>query len=412
MLVFLLSATLFAAVPDAQIPQTPPPSFAEAEQLANERRDSDALIAFQRIASVNPNDHEARLWIARLHERMGHPDRAEAVYRSVLLENPANVDAMIGVGTTLLARHEAADAIDVLERAEEMQPRRDVILTALGEAHREAGDTDRAIQYLVRVVEIAPTEQHRLQLESAQRSYLHRVELRGATEDFSGSTPRTSDAAVLVNVRLNDRLRVFGRGDVQRKFNVTDHRGGGGLEWRWKPATILFGHALVGSGNRVMTEGDYMGAINHTYERASWTAWYRSFDFAGATVAAVGPSVDWQYSSRIGVGLGYAATVTETSLVSGTTLGHSRYVRGSYRLYPRISILAGWAGGVSDFDLFSIDEIGRFNAHAASGGVRWDLPTLTSIIANYEYQRRPNDERRRRLTVSLGQRFRSLPFRP
>jgi hypothetical protein len=67
---------------------------------------------------------------------------------------------------------------------------------------------------------------------------------------------------------------------------------------------------------------------------------------------------------------------------------------------------------VSDFDLFSIDEIGRFNAHAVSGGVRWDLPTLTSVIATYEYQWRAGDVQRQRVTVSLGQRFRSLPFRP
>ena len=412
MLALLLSATLLAADPAAQIPQPPPPSFAQAEQMATEGRDADALLAFQRIASVNPNDHEARLWIARLHERMGHPDRAEAVYRSVLLENPANIDAMIGVGVTMLARHEAAGAIDVLERAEEMQPQRDVILTALGEAHREAGDTERAIVYLERAVEIAPTEQHRLQLESAQRSYLHRVELRGATEDFSGNTRRTSNAAVLVNVRLSDRLRAFGRGDVQRKFGISDQRGGGGLEWQWKPGTILFGHALVGPDNRVMTEGDYMGAINHTYERASWTAWYRYFDFTGAKVVAVAPNVDWQYSPRIGIGLGYAMSFTASNVVAGTTLGHSGYVRGAYRLYPRISVTAGWAGGVSDFDLFSIDEIGRFNAHAASGGVRWDLPTLTSVIANYEYQWRTRDVQRQRVTVSLGQRFRTLPFRP
>jgi YaiO family outer membrane protein len=409
MLVFLLSVTLLAAS-SAQLATPPPPTFAEAEQLANEGRDGDALAAFQRIASINPNDHEARLWIARLHERMGHPDLAEAVYRSVLLEDPGNIEAMIGVGVTLLARHETEDAIEVLERAEELQPQREVILIALGEAHREEGDAERAISYLERAFELAPTEQHRLQLESAQRSYLHRAELRGVTEDFNGNIARTSNAAVLVNYRLRDRLRVFGRADWQRKFGVSEERGGGGLEWRWKPATILMGHALVGPDNRVMSEGDYMGGINHTYERASWTGTYRYFDFTGAAVTMLSPSVDWQYSPLISLGLGYSMSFTETNVTPGITFGHSGYIRGAYQLYPRIAITAGYAGGVSDLETFSIDEIGRFNAHALSGGVRWDLPTLTSVIGSYEYQWRANDVRRQRVMISLGQRFRS--FRP
>src|SRR3990167_11112574 len=75
------------------------PTSAEAIQLANDGRSAEALASFQRLAAANPNDHEARLWIARLHDRLGHPDEAESVYRSALLEDPANLDAALGVAS-------------------------------------------------------------------------------------------------------------------------------------------------------------------------------------------------------------------------------------------------------------------------------------------------------------------------
>lgn len=53
----------------------------------------------------------SRALIATLHERMGHSDRAEPVYRSVLLEDRSNVDAMLGVGSMLIKKGKATEAI-------------------------------------------------------------------------------------------------------------------------------------------------------------------------------------------------------------------------------------------------------------------------------------------------------------
>src|SRR5205085_3851929 len=153
----------------------------------------EALAAFQRLAAANPNDREARVWIARIHERMGEPEVAEAVYRSVLLEDPSNIDAMIGVGTTLLARHATDEALDVLVRAESLAPGNETVLESLGRAHTEAGDRVRALRYLERVVAMWPTEQHRLSLEEAQLTYFHRIEVRGFSEDFNSTTPNATN---------------------------------------------------------------------------------------------------------------------------------------------------------------------------------------------------------------------------
>ena len=404
MLLSLLLVTLLAA--DSQAPQASPvPTLAEASRLAAEGRNADALAAFQRIASDNPNDHEARIWIARMHERMGNPSVAEAVYRSVLLEDPANVDAMIGVGTTLLARHAADEAIDVLQRAEMLAPNSERVLASLGRAHREAGNPVRAIGYLERVVAVSPTEQHRLSLEDARLSYFHRVEAHGFSETFSGDASNTNSGGVLVNYRLKDTLRVFGRGDAQRKFGVSDQRGGGGAEWRWKPLTTLVGHVLIGPNNLVMPERDFLGEIDHTYGRASWTGTYRYLDFNGAWMAVMSPSVTWWAADRLSIGLRYAHSISRSNPLLTNEHGDTLHARGAYRYRPRIWLTGGYTAGVEDFETISIDQIGDYRAQSVSGGVRLDLRSLTSVVGGYDYQWQPNDVRRSRFSIGLAQRF-------
>lgn len=377
----------------------------EAAQLERDGRYEEALAAFRQLAALNPNDHAARLAIARLHERMGHPDRAEAVFRSVALEDPANVQALLGVGRTLLAQLRPEDAVVVLQRAETIAPRDPDVLETLARAHRDAGRSTLALAYDERAWTLAPTVQHRAALERARLSHQHRAQLRWFGEEFGGSVPRSSSTDLALDYRLSDRLRVTGRGQHQKKFDVDDARGGAGVEWRWTPYTAVGGHALVGPGNDVMPVGDYRGEIGYNYRSATWLGAVRYFDFEGAEVTAVSPALNLAVSERVSLGLRYAFTVTDVAGVATNAKGHSAHVRGSYVVFPRITLSLGYARGVEDFDNFSRDRIGDFKAHTGSAGVQVDLPSLTAIVGTYEYQSRANDTEMQRLTVSLAQRF-------
>ena len=402
----LLLVALLAHGSAAQAPSGPErPTFAESVQLAEQGREAEALAAFQQLAASNPRDHEARLWIGRLHERMKHPDLAEAVYRSVLLEDAGSVAALLGVASALMARDEPDDAIELLERAEALAPQSDLVAAALGRAQREAGRTARAVGYLERAVALSPTGQHRLALEDARRAYLHRVEIRGFSEDFNGRTPDSHSGELAVSVRLTDSLRGFGRGQVQKKFDAREERGGGGLEWTWRRRTTLRVHGLVGPDARVMPRGDYLGEVEYTRRRATWTGSVRHFDFAGTSVSVVSPSVTWAASARLRLGIRYALSVTEEDTHTSRETGHSVHLRGEYRWRPRLSLLGGYAGGVDDFDAFSIDRIGDFRANGAAAGLRYDLPTLTSLKGLYEHQWRNRGVNVGRVTVSVAQRF-------
>jgi len=378
----------------------------EAVQVANEGRDAEALAAFQRLAAMNPADHAARLWIARLHVRMGHQSLAEAVYRSVLLEDPANVEAMAGVAAALIARDEPALAFEILEPAAKLAPDNDEVLALLGRAHEQSGRSTDSVAYFERAVGAAQTPQHRQALERARLAYLNRIEIRGANEQFDGTTPDTNGGDVVLNIRISDALRVIGKGQVQRKFALTEERGGGGLEWRMKPATILRGQALIGPDNQVMPEGDFLGEVEHTVRGVTWTGTLRHFTFDGTNTTFISPAVEWMATDRLSVALRYALSLTDTDSISSMEVGHSLHVRPIYRINPQVWIQGAYAAGVEDFENFSIDRVGDFRAQTLSGGIRFNLPILTAIIANYERQFwRSDDVDVGRVTLSLQQRF-------
>src|SRR5690348_10657812 len=140
----LLLATMLALEPAA--PQGDFATFTQAVEAANDGRDAEALAAFQRLANVNPDDLDARLWIARLHVRMGHQNLAEPVYRSVLLEDPNDLESMLGIANALLARGEFEEAEKFLDAAEQLEPENDAVLYTVGRSHMYSGRTFQAVE--------------------------------------------------------------------------------------------------------------------------------------------------------------------------------------------------------------------------------------------------------------------------
>lgn len=399
----VLIVGLLAAAPYAAAQGTA--STSEAATFEAGGRYEEALAAYQRLAAADARDHRARLAVARVQERLGHPDRAEAVFRSVMLEDPANLEARLGTARTLVEQLRPEDALEVLGAAETQAPEDPSVLAALGRAHRDAGHDAEAVRYFERASAIGRTPAYQLSLENARRLHDHRVESRSFGEAYNGATPNAHATDLAVNLRLSDSVRVSGRGQLQRKFGVSDARGGGGVEWRVTPYTTVTAQALVGPGNEVMPAHDYLGEIAYSYGAFTSSGSVRYFDFDTARVTTVSPALNWVITDRLSLGLRYALSLTETTAANSTAKGHTGHVRGSYEIRRRVVLFAGYATGVDDFDNFSVDRIGAFRADAGSVGVRVELPTLTSVSGAFEHQTRQNGVTLSRAVVSVAQRF-------
>src|SRR4029453_15059310 len=135
----LLLTTLLAG-PAAEAQANQAPTHAQAAELAQQGDAQAALDAYRRLPAANPRDHQARLGIARLHMAMGHPELAEPVFRSVLLEDPTNAEAMLGVGDSLASLGRIDEALVELDRAAKAAPGNTDVLAALGRAHLKASN--------------------------------------------------------------------------------------------------------------------------------------------------------------------------------------------------------------------------------------------------------------------------------
>jgi Tfp pilus assembly protein PilF len=404
MLGALLLTTLLAA-PAADAQATPVPTHAQAAELAQQGDQQAALEAYQRIASANPRDHQARLAIARLHMAMGRPELAEPVFRSVLLEDPTNLEAMLGVGNSLASLNRIDEALVELDRAAKAAPGNADALEALGRTHLKASDTTLAVSYLQQAVTTAPTPENRFALEEARRAHGHSVQLGGLFESFNDATDDTAGGDVTLNLRLQDRLRLLARGQVLDKFGISDARGGLGLEWRFRPDATFTIQGAGGADNVVLPRADGRLAMSYRPGAVTWAAAIQVMDFSSLTMSTVSPEMTWWAGDRTSIGLRYTLAFTSFDGTEGVTLGSSGALTGAYRVNRRAWINLGYSIGIEDFDTPTVDRVGRFSAHTVGGGFRVDLQSLTTLFGTYQYQWRGGDQALNRVLVAVRQSF-------
>lgn len=396
----LLAAALLAG---AQPGLTP--AFQAALELANQGQHEQALTAFQRLAAENPNDLESRIWIARLHERMGNFDRAEPVYRSVLLEVPDHAAAALGTGKMLIELDRLDEAIKMLERAEMLEPDSVEVQLALGRAHAVAGHTRQAAVHYRQGADRAPFVENLVAADRAELADSHQLSLRYSNERFSDSAPTTHLGELGVNFRLADSLRLFGRAQYQDKFNFSETRGGAGATVIIGGATAFTAQALIGpNDSRVLPWRDYLAEASYTYHLRTASGFVRHYVFRSDTMTVLSPAASMWIGSRLWLGVRYAASLTERAGGVDREIGHTGHIRGTLQLQPRLAVNLGFARGVDDFDNLSIDRVGKFVATTGSAGVRYELRQM-SVTGTFEYQRPHAGRSMQRATVTLTRGF-------
>lgn len=381
------------------------PALEHAVVAARAGEYARALELLQPLAAANPRDHEVRLWIGRVHLWMGRPDLAEPVFRAVMLEDGAHTGALLGVAGARLAHDDASGALEVLRRAEQIAPADADVLAAMGRALLRAGNRTEAVGYLSRAWERADTPENRMALEDALRTHRHRVEASGFAESFSPRITSARAGDVSVSVRVTDALRVSARGQVQRKFGLTDERIGAGIEWSVRPATLVAAQFSAGPDNVVLPQSDGQVEVTHTRRRLELTAGARGISFAGARVWVLSPGAAWWATDRLSTGVRYYLSLSGFPTVVGVQESHSVSLRANYRLRPRIWISGGYAHGIENFETLTVERIGAFSADTWSAGARLDLRSLSSIAAAYEHQRRSDAITMHRITITAVQRF-------
>ena len=401
----VLSLALSAS-PQGAAAQAPAEPRAQAEQLARSGSYRAALERFQALAAANPDDIEARLWIARLHSVMGHDTRAIDVYESIVATNPNNIDALVGAGDAYIRLGHRRQAGDLLTRAETAAPDNAPVLAAQGRLHAASGHTTLAMAYYQRALTIdANAPGAAAGLAELQRLRAHRVELGYFLEHFNvEDTPDPQAGSGSVNFAVSDRLRLSGTVQHARKFSQSETRGGAGVEWQVAPGVRVHGGALFADDTVVLPSTDAYGGIGYTRGRATWTFDLRFAEFQQADVQIGGAGLKLALPKRTSTWVNYYRFSTDYEFALSDIV-HSWVLGVSGHPKPDWLLGAEYTRGPDQLELLTIDRLGEFEANTYSTFTEFLLTPMISAHGRYDYQDRPEALRVHRATARLIFRF-------
>jgi YaiO family outer membrane protein len=379
---------------------------AEAERMAKSGNYAAALKQFQAIAAANPDDIEARLWIARLHAQMGHPEHAVDVYKSILAVQPQHLEALVGLGQSLVKLGRLAEASDALNRAEALAADRPMVLAAQGQLHEAANRTTLALAYYERALALDPGNTEVRGMADALRAERgHRVELDYDFQHLNTDVDDSHVGTFELNARAADQLRIFGRGQVESLFGVTDERAGGGLEWSMtRQATLTFG-AMFGFDDPVyLPQSDVFVEVAAHQRRARWGFLVQRAVFEDSDLWLIGPELTVRLTDGVDASIDYFHGQTTLEGVPNDVGTETVAIRISGPVSTRVRLGAGFTHGIDRLDWLTSDRI-TFESDTFALRATCSLSPFVALELGYDFQSRPDDVKVQRARAGLTYRF-------
>lgn len=122
-------------------------AYEDGLRLSAEGRHGEAIDRLQAALSGNPNDTRVLFALGNTAHALGMAVPAEQFYRTVLVLEPARIEALINLANLLRANGDAQGALALLEPAAARAPDSPEILMALGSAYRDLSDAAQAERF-------------------------------------------------------------------------------------------------------------------------------------------------------------------------------------------------------------------------------------------------------------------------
>jgi predicted Zn-dependent protease len=148
---------------------------------------SEALDCLTLLLERDPDNVQAILWRADLHERWLNYERALADYRAALTLAPDRSDTRLRFAQVLVQARQPAEALEQFEILRSLQPEDPAVLLGLARSRHMRGETDEATRLVAELLSAHPddagalAESGKLALEVGQPSRAEQS-LRRATE--------------------------------------------------------------------------------------------------------------------------------------------------------------------------------------------------------------------------------------
>jgi tetratricopeptide (TPR) repeat protein len=116
-----------------------------------------AVEQLEQIRRIDPADKDSAVWLARLYRVRGENDKAEAVLRDLLKQDPTDPASLEQMAQMMLDQNRNQQAIDMLSAAMQTAPKAG-LLDLLGQAYVQQNDFANAEKTYRRSIELEPGE--------------------------------------------------------------------------------------------------------------------------------------------------------------------------------------------------------------------------------------------------------------
>ena len=127
----------------ALVPQAPQPYYILGLIAKLQSRGDEALIAFQRVLKIDPNDVGTNINVGQIYSQQRKYPEAIAAFRLALAAEPYNATALYSLGQALMRANQREEGLSVTERFKQLRERGSA--TTLGNNYLEQGRYAEAV---------------------------------------------------------------------------------------------------------------------------------------------------------------------------------------------------------------------------------------------------------------------------
>ena len=370
---------------------------AEVRKDVSAHRWDDALRLIDGEIERFPGDMDIRAWRARILEWAGRTQEAQKEFETVVKAAPNDPDNWLGLGEVYLRENRLADALDAMNRAVKLDPKRADLQTARARVLAAMGKVREARSAARQALELDSTDSEaRTELASLRGDGKHQLRF-GMDNDLFNFTSANRGQWVSLASRWTPHWATNVGGNFYQIAGMDAGKFLGSFtastpQW----GALTFGGA-TGHDNGVIPENEAFFEGDHGW-RLSETAFVRGLEitygqhwywYAGASILTLNQNSivylprDWIWSLGVtGARSHFVGTGLDWKPSGISKLSFPVRSWGSRSLGANIF----FAVGTEDFA--QVNQIGSFSSHTAGGGFHFQLNSRQDITGYAGYQQR------------------------
>ncbi|HUQ50270.1 MAG TPA: YaiO family outer membrane beta-barrel protein [Terriglobales bacterium] len=360
--------------------QTSEPTMADGIRLKREQRLAEAAAIFRSILKDQPGNVDAMVQLATVEGWQKHYDESIRLWEKAWSLRPLDADIGIGLARVHHWKGENAQAAGVMKRVLSENPKYLDALMLMGDIHMAGNSPEEARKFYLHAQEVDPNAPGLAKkIEGATAPLRWRFDTGFSGDNYSQTRGREYTAFSQLGYKLNPRTTVWLRHDYFNHFKMIDNTLGFG-------ATLLVTKPLALTTEiNISPHPDfqpkwkfYLGGDYIVHPKLTLNGSYRRWRYPQGTVNIFAPGLRWQTRPWLAAMLKYNISRN----IDGSATG-ALQTQLDFQVHEQVQLYGGFASGEEN-----IPPQAQAIFKTYSTGVIWNPQRKLGLRLDYSFERR------------------------